>query len=179
MNIIFQEVSKAVVPSPDFTLARNLFVQYFLDLYQGMSPTTVGIASDIPVYLEKVFDGTEQALQNNSALRAFLAYHGDDVVGFTVFGPLEDAQTILVRTLPINLAYKDHELTLRVAMIEQVRVCCPAAKRVIIMVRKANVHHMNLCLQQGCVKDDMVFTNSEYIGNTYDSIHYDGLVYTF
>ena len=157
---------------------RVLFLDYFKDLYKNISETTLQINNTTEKYLASVFARTERALQDNQMLTACLAYYNGTVVGFTVFGPLEESTTILIHTLPIALDHKKLEINIRLLFMNYVSQKFPETKQIIIMVRKANVVHEQLCYQTGCARYNDIFDQSTYIRMRYDKQCYNGYVYT-
>ncbi len=171
ISITTQEVD--IKKSDDLIKSRMLFIRYFSDLYKNTSASTLGIATEKNDYLSSIFDKNEQLLKSNQAVHAFFAYINNETVGFTMFSQLEDNQLVLVHTLPINNEYKQHELDIRRNLIGCVRDKFPHAEKVIVMVRKANAHHNFLCLAAGMRGNCLIFNESEYINNTYDSQWYN------
>lgn len=175
MNITIQEL--LAHETEKIKTARALFLNYFNHLYQHIPETTLGIASTTHMYLNSIFDTTEAALACNAKLFAAFAYSNDTIVGFAVFGPLERAETILIRTLPIALAHEDKELDIRTSFVRYVYKKFPQTETVIIMVRKANTVHNNLCISGGFFLDASIFEQSPYIQKTYNAAHYNGYVH--
>lgn len=151
--------------------ARSIFTSYFLDLYKDISSEMIGIAN-VPLYLEEIFSKTESALKEGK-LRAFFAYVDDGPMGFSTAGLLEDPSILLVRTLPVHLSYKTQEAEIRNAFFVYFRKQFPMAKQIVMMVRKANVHHGSLCLNGGFKKEMGLFASSAYLKTTYSSDLYD------
>lgn len=172
MNLAIREIAKNDLEQ--ISIGRTVFIDYFIDLYRDISPTELGVTTDVATYLNMIFDKTEQALQSDLNFFAALAYDDDNVAGFSTFGPLEDSRIILIRTLPVILAYKKSELAIRTAFVEYVGKRFPNATMVVIMVRKANKEHESLCLQAGFETYNTVFEQSAYIKKTYNAEHYNG-----
>lgn len=170
MVITVGKVSKADLP-----LGRRLFIDYFIDLYKGLSLSAIGISCPLDVYLNAIFDKTEIAF-NTGDLHASFAYINDNVAGFTAFELLEDTHTILIRTLPINLIYKNKEIAIRSAFIEYACNRFPNIQKTVILVRKANKSHINLCLQMGFMPCDKIFETSSYVKKTYNIEYYNSYV---
>ncbi len=171
--ITIRQLSKT---TPEIKQARELFLRYFTDLYNDKSPQTLQMTVPKNEYLAAIFDKTEKELTNDANLLAFFAYINNQIVGFTFFGPLEDKRIILVRSLPIDLAYKNQELAIRNALICQVKISFPNAEHIIVMVRKANAVHNDLCLQGGFRLDTRIFSASELIRTTYDQQCYNAYI---
>lgn len=155
--------------------ARKIFIDYFIDLYQDIPALTLGIKTTIPNYLTTIFNGTLLAI-NEKSLHAYFAYHNDQVVGFSTWNQLENKVYVLLRTLPINIEYKAHELEIRNKFLEHIFITYPDTKKVINMVRKANHVHQDLCLKMKMQEDASCF-EGHYIKKTYDKEHYVGFVY--
>jgi hypothetical protein len=157
-------------------LGRTIFMNYFLDLYSDKTSEALQIKTDTEKYLNTIFDNTEQALKANDNLCALFAYcpHADHAIGFCTFGTLEDPKIILVRTLPIDVNYKSIELDIRNAFIDHVVARHAGIKQIVIMVRKANAHHQDLCMKAGFIQRDAIFDTSGYIKNSYDRECYYG-----
>ncbi len=173
------EITKSDLGSEKIKICRDIFMNYFLDLYKDKTSENLQIKSDTAAYLEKIFNSTEQALKNQENLHAILAYINSKPVGFSTFNLLENPEQVLIRTLPVNLEYKNIELEIRNKYIDFVRQKFPNIKQVIIMVRYANTHHQELCLKSGFIEDKLVFDKSNYIKNNYDSTCYLGYVRSF
>ena len=90
---------------------------------------------------------------------------------------LED-KIILIRTLPINLDYIQNEKEIRATLIGHIHKQFPSAHNAIIMVRKANNIHQNLCLNNGFEQTELVF-NIPFIKQQYDCNHYYGYMHNF
>lgn len=168
------ELSKSDLNSEKLKLGRDIFMNYFLDLYKSKSSEILQIKTDTKTYLNKIFDTTEKALKSSNNLYAILIYFQDQPIGFSTFGPLENKNTILIRTLPIDSKYKKIEFDIRNKIIIFVQQKFPNTKEIVIMVRKANIHHQELCLRAGFIKDEFIFDKSSYIKKTYDSECYFG-----
>lgn len=156
---------------------RRLFLNYFMDLYKDISQATLQINNTTETYLISIFDKTERFFLNNPTLAAFLMYKDEVPIGFTVFGPLETHETVLMHTLPISLDHKELEAEIRTTFMNYVPTKFPASKRIIIMVRKANNVHQRLCNQTGCKEYNEIFETSTYIRTTYDINCYNAYVY--
>jgi hypothetical protein len=175
MNIIIQRINshdKDMICS-----ARNLFLHYFLDLYKDLSQENIGITQTTEEYLNAIFDKTEQALMNNT-LDAYGAFDNNILIGLSTFNFLEDETSILIRTLPINILYKQYELAIRNMLIQYITKMHTSAKKLVIMVRKANTFHESLCLESGFEKTTEIFDESHYIKHTYDTQWYQAFSLT-
>src|SRR5207253_601473 len=118
--------------------ARDLFISYFSELYKEVPSDVLGIAN-VSGYLQAVFNKTVVALKEK-AIRGFLGFSDQRPVGFSTCGLLEDRTLLLVRTMAIHLDYKDREVAIRNALLEHMVREFPSAKKIVVMVRKANVH---------------------------------------
>lgn len=105
-----------------------------------------------------------------------MAYLGSKIVGFSFFGPIDNAHTIVIRTLPINLAYKEIELAIRQEIIMHAFKKFPEAEKLAMMVRKANKTHEAFCVQANFKKYDQIFEDSVYIRTNYNALIYNAYV---
>ncbi|HLB94136.1 MAG TPA: hypothetical protein VJJ81_02720 [Candidatus Babeliales bacterium] len=164
------------IRTPDIAQTRAIFITYFTDLYKEQSPAELGIVGPIATYLNNIFIKTEQALLAKRLQLAF-AYIANAVVGITTYKLCADGQVILIRTLPISLAYKEQELAIRSALIQHVSKQYSSAQKILVMVRKANIKHAQLCLQGGFKFNNTVFATVDCIKTDYSACHYDAYVY--
>jgi hypothetical protein len=160
-------------------LGRTIFMNYFVDLYKNIPEQTLQINGTTQTYLKNIFDKTEQALRQNKELYAFLAYMDQIPVGFSTCGALENPELVLIRTLPINLDHKNIEQEIRLAFMAHVHKKFPSSQQIVIMVRKANKVHEELCYQTGFKQNNDIFNYSAYLRDTYDQQCYNGYVYTY
>lgn len=129
------ELSQSDINSDVLQLGRQIFVNYFLDLYKDNSPEQLQMGAGVHEYLLKIFGATERDL---------------------------------------NLKYKRDELEIRNLIVEFVQQKFERAQYIIIMVRKANIYHQQLCMRAGFIMDESVFDRSMYIKKIYDPKCYLG-----
>ncbi len=163
------------IGSKEVEQLKSIFIGYFADLYKDMSPETVGVDISVDAYLAKIFDKTHKALLDGKLNLAF-AYLDTQLAGCTTYELLEDADSVLIRTLPINTMFRQHELAIRHALVQHVQHQYPAVQRVFVMVRMANIVHRDLCIQGGFRIYNEIFETSAYINKEY-SRQYQAYMY--
>ncbi len=126
MNITIREISKNDRTSLE--IGRSIFINYFMDLYKDIAPEVLGITGSTQIYLENIFEKTQQALMQNN-LHACLAYSDNMAIGFTTFNPLEDPRIILVCTIALNFDSKSFETKIRSAFIGYIMNCIHRCKK--------------------------------------------------
>lgn len=173
LNIYVQEIQE--IGSNELEQLEFLYISYFSDLYKDISSEALGITVPVDEYLQSIFNKTHKALLDKKLNLAF-AYLDNELVGCTTSELLEDADIALIRTLPINTLYKQHELAIRHALVQHVLHQYPTAQRVFVMVRKANTVHRDLCIQGGFKLCNEIFEESRYIRAEYNE-HYKAYVY--
>lgn len=154
---------------------RLIFINYFQDLYKDISPETLGVKGDVSNYLRNIFDKTEHAL-GDDALKACGIYLENTLVGFTTYEIVEDIQMTLIRTWPVDLAFKEEELNIRETFIQYIKNKHPNMRNILILIRKANIVHQTLCLQSEFIECDEIFEQSPFIRAAYDSTWYKGYI---
>ena len=163
------------IGSKEVEQLKSIFIGYFADLYKDMSPETVGVDISVDAYLAKIFDKTHKALLDGKLNLAF-AYLDTQLAGCTTYELLEDTDSVLIRTLPINTMFRQHELAIRHALVQHVLNQYPSVQRVVVMVRKANTVHRDLCIQDGFKLYNEIFEKSSYIRAEYNE-QYKAYVY--
>jgi hypothetical protein len=164
------------IQQQDIEEARTCFISYFSDLYIGLSPESLGIPESKAAYLAGIFNRTEQALIEKK-LHLIFAYIKNHIVGFATYEFLSEEKFVLIRTLPVNLLYKHKELEIRNCLIRHISKQFTDANTIVIMVRKTNSAHQDLCLKAGFKQSNNIFDDSLYIKNAYDSKWYYGYSY--
>lgn len=171
MNILIQSIdkeNKALINA-----AQSIFMAYFLNLYGDMSSKKIGIDTHISEYLNSIFEKEKSIFLNDPKLYACAAYVENKLAGFSFFGPLENEQIILLRTLPIDLIHKDREFDIRTHILSYIQSLFPSAHQIIIMVRKANKKHEQFCLRAGFKTCTDIFERSTYIQRSYSTLSYN------
>ncbi len=163
------------IGSTEIEQLESIFIGYFADLYKDISPQVIGIDMSVDAYLAAIFNKTHKALLDKKLNLAF-AYFDTQVVGCTTYELLQDVDSVLIRTLPINILYKHHELAIRNALVQHVLNQYPTTQRVLVMVRTANAVHRDLCMQGGFKLYNEIFEKSKYIKALYNE-HYKAYVY--
>lgn len=166
-NILIKEINKNNLHAQDLAKIHDIFMRYFLDLYKNIDPLIIGIQSETETYLNSIIEKTIQSLYQDKNLYISCAFIDGKIVGFTIFGPLENSSTILLRTIPIDLTYQDIEIEIQTALLQSIFKKFPRSQKIIMMVRKANVKHQKFCNQLGFIANDN-FDESAYLNNTYD-----------
>jgi len=172
-----QEINDNELDSEKLMQAQQIFVSYFTDLYKDIPPAILGI-ENVPNYLKEIFNKTKIAL-NERTIRGFLAYIDDEPVGFSTCGLLEDSTMLLLRTMPIHLAYKDKAIEIYNAFLAYSHQQFPTAQSIVMMVRKANVVQASLCRQTGFTKNHEPLKQSTYLKANYSSEWYEAYIYHF
>ena len=167
------------IPKTDIHLldyAQDIFITYFTDLYKGNSIDQLQMSTEVQAYLDTIFEKEKNNFINDSNLFACLAHLDNKIVGFSFFGPIDNSNTILIRTLPINLAYKDIELAIRQEIIMHAFKKFPKIEKTAIMVRKANKTHESFCMQANFKKYNQIYEDSLYIKTNYNALIYNGYI---
>ncbi|MGE0009587.1 MAG: hypothetical protein AB7F19_03515 [Candidatus Babeliales bacterium] len=163
-DIRVQEIKE--ISSNELVQFKAIFIRYFSHLYKEISPATLGVTEPVDAYLARIFAKTRAALGDNKLKLAF-AFLGYELVGCTTYELLRDTNTVLIRTLPINILYKEQELMIRNAYVQHVLRQYPEAQKVLVMVRRANTVHRALCEQGGFRLYNEIFEQSKYINSEY------------
>ena len=165
-----------VITQSEIIVAESLFINYFAELYKDSSASILGLNKPVEQYLREIFNKTERAFHDGKLFLLF-AYLENNIVGMSTYELLEN-NTILIRTLPIDLDYIQQEKDIRTKLIQGIHEKFPSARNVIIMVRKANTVHQDLCVQNGFAQTEQVFDIS-FIKQQYDTTHYYGYLHNF
>ncbi len=165
------ELNNLQASEHEFETARRIFVDYFSQKYKDIPSDKLGI-QNVSTYLDSIFDKTLHALKHEN-LSAFFAYLDDTVVGFATFGPLEQEQNILLRTIPVHLEYEHAKRDIRLSFVNHIRVKYPKAQKVILMVRPANISYTKFCAESDFNRENELFDTSAYLAKTYGRNSYD------
>lgn len=156
----------------DIGLAQKLFIDYFTNLYQNQTPEMLGISGAVSAYLSKIWAKNEQALLAQQ-LKLVFCLSDQVVVGLAIYELCMSEHILLIRTLPINLTYKSQELAIRTAVLQELVMQHKAVRKIVIMVRKGNLAHNQLCVQGGFKLEPTLFEDLDVVQQQYDSSLYN------
>jgi hypothetical protein len=174
-TIDIYQLTQKDIRSPLLQEGRRIFLSYFIDIYKDVSPSQIGLDEDLSTYLEKIFASTQKELLENSNLKSFVAYDTHQIVGFSTANMLSDKQ-LLIRTLPVDVRYRERELEIRDAFFSHFHSIFSSAECFIMMVRRSNGLQTRYCIEQNFESDESLF-NVSYIDKTYDKKHYVAFSY--